>query len=258
MGSGTGTGSGTGSDPEGRGAAVVAEGTETLEIVDAALIGLWEAVNQLARIRPPGEHYRVTVFGSSRMREGDAVYAEVRDLAERLSRLGCDVVTGGGPGLMQAANEGAQKGDPENRRASVGIRVHLPFEKDANPFVERVYTHRSFFSRLHHFVRLSDAYVVVPGGIGTTLELMMVWQLLQVEHLVEVPLVVVGPMWRELIAWARRHMVDGPRALAGERDVELPVAVATVAEAADAIEAHLARWQALPPEQRRRTGDRVP
>ncbi|MEI4926893.1 LOG family protein, partial [Klebsiella pneumoniae] len=91
-----------------------------------------------------------------------------------------DIVTGGGPGLMQAANEGAAQVRAPERNRSVGIRVDLPFEQEANPFVEQAYEHGTFFTRLHHFVLVSDAFVVVPGGIGTVLEMMMVWQLLQV------------------------------------------------------------------------------
>ena len=93
-------------------------------------------------------------------------------------------------------------------RASVGIRVDLPFEQEANPFVEQVFEHQTFFTRLHHFVLASDAFVVVPGGIGTVLEMLMIWQLLQVRHITEVPLVLVGKMWAGLVDWARMNMLD--------------------------------------------------
>jgi predicted Rossmann-fold nucleotide-binding protein len=84
---------------------------------------------------------------------------------------------------MQAANEGAALARPEAQARSVGVRVHLPFEQEINAFVGDAYAHRTFFSRLHHFVLVSDAFVVVPGGIGTVLELAMIWQLLQVRKL---------------------------------------------------------------------------
>ena len=80
---------------------------------------------------------------------------------------------------MQAANEGARSAEGTQ---SVGIRVHLPFEQKANPFVESVFEHGTFFTRLHHFGLTSDAYIVAPGGIGTVLEAMMIWQLLQVRQ----------------------------------------------------------------------------
>jgi predicted Rossmann-fold nucleotide-binding protein len=83
--------------------------------------------------------------------------------------MGCAVITGGGPRLMEAANQGAALAGTS--ASNIGIRVHLPFEQEVNPFVSESYEHRTFFSRLHHFVLLSDALVVVPGGIGTALEL---------------------------------------------------------------------------------------
>ena len=212
---------------------------ETADIVEEALLDLWSVANRLARIPPPDDRYRVTIFGSARVQPGDAVYEDVKLLAARFSRMGCDIITGGGPGLMQAANEGAQLGDPEDETRSVGIRVALPFEQGANPFVEQIYTHRTFFSRLHHFVRLSSAYVVMPGGLGTTLELTLVWQLLQVKHLRDVPLVLVGGMWQELVDWARRSMTEGPNRYAQPDDVAIPTCVATATEAAEIIEAHI-------------------
>src|SRR6478672_8778414 len=118
--------------------------------------------------------------------------------------MGCDIVTGGGPGLMQAANEGASLA---GTTGSMGIRVDLPFEQDVNPFVQEAFEHQTFFTRLHHFVLASDAFVVTPGGIGTVLELMMIWQLLQVRHIHDTPLILVGKMWADLVAWAKTHLV---------------------------------------------------
>jgi uncharacterized protein (TIGR00730 family) len=218
--------------------------------LDQALLALWSAANTLARIRTDDGRYRVTIFGSARIDPSDRLYADVRRLAVRLSALGCDIVTGGGPGLMQAANEGSQIGDPEDRTRSVGIRVELPFEQGANPFVERLYTHRTFFTRLHHFVRLSNAFVVMPGGLGTTLELVMIWQLLQVRHLGEVPLILVGEMWHELVAWAARWMTGGPGTFASPADMGIPSCVGSVDEAAALIEASMARVRPGDPADR--------
>jgi uncharacterized protein (TIGR00730 family) len=209
---------------------------DSLDTVEEAVLELWSVANTLARIPPPDNRFRVTIFGSARVAAGDPQYDDVRRLATRLAALGCDIITGGGPGLMQAANEGAQIGDPDDKTDSVGIRVALPFEKEANPFVEKVYTHRTFFTRLHHFVRMSNAYVVMPGGLGTTLEVLMVWQLLQVRHLDGVPLILVGPMWRELVAWAERWMVDHTPPYAKAEDMEIPLSVDTAEEAAAIIE----------------------
>lgn len=149
---------------------------------------------------------------------------------------------------MQAANEGATEGDPDNQTRSVGIRVSLSHERETNPFVEEVYHHRSFFSRLHHFVRISNAYVVMSGGIGTTLELMMVWQLLQVRHLDEVPLVLVGSMWRDLADWVGRTMSDGETAFVSPEDVKIPHLVDTADEAAELLESYVAKHRERVPQ----------
>ena len=114
-------------------------------IVDT-LFGLWATVNNLTRLRPSQhERYRVTVFGSARTEPGHWVYEEVKQMCSALSAMNCDIITGGGPGLMQAANEGARAAQASEGVQSIGIRVHLPFEQDANPFVEQVFEHATFF-----------------------------------------------------------------------------------------------------------------
>src|SRR5262249_3602733 len=153
------------------------------------VFGLWEIVNDLTRLRPSKrERYRVTIFGSARAQPGTYVYDEVKRVAAALAEMGCDIITGGGPGLMQAANEGAAAAQAPERNRSVGIRGELLFEQEANPFVEQAFEPRTFFPRLHHFVLTSDAFVVAPGGIGTVLETSMIWQLLQVRHVRDTPL----------------------------------------------------------------------
>ena len=113
----------------------------------------------------------------------------------------------------------------------MGIRVELPFEQDVNPFVEQAFEHETFFTRLHHFVIASDAFVVVPGGIGTVLEMLMIWQLLQVRHVDDVPLILVGKMWAGLVEWARTSMLDPRLALANPQDLDIPRCVETADEA---------------------------
>ena len=171
-----------------------------------SVLGLWDVVNNLTRLTPTRrERYRVTIFGSARTQPGSFGYEETRRTAAALAAMGCDIITGGGPGLMQAANEGAAGSE---RAQSIGIRVNLPFEQDVNAFVTQAFEHRTFFSRLHQFVLASDAFVVAPGGIGTVLETMMIWQLLQVKHLQETPLILVGRMWPGLIEWAHQSMLS--------------------------------------------------
>src|SRR6266702_4867680 len=128
---------------------------------------------------------------------------------------------------MQAANEGAHSIEKATHR-SVGIRVELPFEQEVNPFVGHAYEHRTFFSRLHHFMIVSDAFIVVPGGIGTLLELSLAWQLLQVRKLYNTPLILVGKMWAELVEWGRRTMLQENNALAGAEDFTIPHCVDTI------------------------------
>src|SRR5262249_25557671 len=152
-------------------------------------------------------------------------------------------ITGGGPGLMQAANEGATAAQAPERNRSVGIRVELPFEQEVNPFVEQAFEHRTFFTRLHHFVLTSDAFVVVPGGIGTVLETMMIWQLLQVRHVRDTPLLLVGKMWADLVDWARKHLLNPQLPLAGADDLAIPQCLNTADEAIAVVRAHHEKWR---------------
>jgi hypothetical protein len=215
------------------------------QILSTTVMGLWDLVNDLARIRPARrERYRVAIFGSARAQPDTFAYDAVKRAAAAFAAMGCDIVTGGGPGLMQAANEGAAStGLPEQ---SLGIRVELPFEQDVNPFVEQAFEHKTFFTRLHHFVIASDAFVVVPGGIGTVLETLMVWQLLQVRHVEDVPLILVGKMWRGLVDWASTSMLDPRLPLASPADMKIPRCLDTADEAIAAIREHHTRWLAQP------------
>ncbi len=214
------------------------------DVLVRTVFGLWQVVNDLTRLRPSKrERYRVTIFGSARAQPGTFVYTEVKRVAQALAEMGCDIITGGGPGLMQAANEGAAAVNAPERNRSVGIRVELPFEQDVNPFVEQAFEHGTFFTRLHQFVLMSDAFVVVPGGIGTVLELMMVWQLLQVKHVHDTPLILVGKMWEGLVQWARTSLLTTQPPLASAGDMEIPRCVATADEAIALIQEHQARWR---------------
>ena len=213
------------------------------QVLVSTVFSLWDVVNNLTRLKPSkSERYRVTIFGSARAKPGSFVYDEVKRVAAALAEMGCDIITGGGPGLMQAANEGAAAVNAPERNRSVGIRVELPFEQEVNPFVELAFEHKSFFSRLHHFVLASDAFVVTPGGIGTVLELMLVWQLLQVKHVQDAPLILVGKMWAELVDWARKNLLGPELSLASPEDLTIPRCVDTADEAIALIREHHARW----------------
>src|SRR4026207_561223 len=108
----------------------------TVALLERAVTGLWEVVNELTRLRrTTRQNYRVTIFGSARLRPGTVAYEGVKELAAELTKMGCDIMSGGGPGLMQAANEGAMSVDPKGRGRSIGINIELPFEQQVNPFV---------------------------------------------------------------------------------------------------------------------------
>lgn len=210
-------------------------------VLTDTVLALWDAVNNLTRLRPSrSDRYRVTIFGSSRAQPGSFGYEETKRAAAALAAMGCDIITGGGPGLMQAANEGAAASP--GRARSIGIRVDLPFGQDVNAFVTQAFHHRTFFTRLHQFVMTSDAFVVAPGGIGTLLEAVMVWQLLQVRHLKDVPLILVGPMWPGLVDWARTSMLDFDPPLANPEHFRIPVCVADAAEAMRILREDHGRW----------------
>jgi uncharacterized protein (TIGR00730 family) len=212
------------------------------ELVRTTVLNLWRVVNNLTRLRPSKrERYRVAIFGSARAQPGTFVYDEVKRVATAFASMGCDIVTGGGPGLMQAANEGASVAGASG---SVGIRVELPFEQDVNPFVVQAFEHETFFTRLQHFVIASDAFIVVPGGIGTVLEMLMIWQLLQVRHVDNVPLILVGKMWSGLVEWAKVSMQDPRLPLASAADLDIPRCVDSADEAIALVRDLHREWQA--------------
>jgi len=105
------------------------------------------------------------------------------------------------------------------------------------------FEHRTFFTRLHQFVLASDAFVVAPGGIGTVLETMLIWQLLQVEHLRDTPLILVGRMWPGLVEWARTSLLSTEPPLANAEDLDIPRCVATGDEAIAILREHHERWR---------------
>ena len=211
------------------------------QVLMESVLGLWDVVNSLTRLTPSRrDRYRVTIFGSARARPGTFGYEETKRVAGALAALGCDIITGGGPGLMQAANEGAAASG--GKAQSMGIRVDLPFEQEVNAFVGMAFEHRTFFTRLHQFVLASDAFIVAPGGIGTVLETVMIWQLLQVRHLSDTPLILVGRMWPGLVEWARASMLSTDPPLASPEDMSIPRCVASGDEAIAALREHHETW----------------
>jgi uncharacterized protein (TIGR00730 family) len=224
---------------------------DLVQVIDASVAQLWETIESLERLQPRNlERFRVSIFGSGRIEESHPLYAEAQELAQRLAEAGCDIVTGGGGGLMQAVDLGASRGAVQ-QPADGDLPVRLVTDGESTPFVERVYRHRTFFSRLHHFVRLSSAFIVLPGGIGSTLEAMMVWQLLQAKHLPPTPFILYGRHWRGLLDWIEDEALA--QGYIDREDTLLPVEVDTVDEAVLIILQTLSRFRAA--EENPRPGE---
>jgi len=138
----------------------------------------------------------VTVFGSARTREGDAHYELAREMGAAIARLGFTVMTGGGPGIMEAANRGAKEAGGH----SVGCNIELPHEQYANPYLDRTVTMKYFFVRKTLLIKYSYAFVVLPGGAGTLDELFEALTLIQTGKIDNFPVVVMGKdYWQELV-----------------------------------------------------------
>jgi uncharacterized protein (TIGR00730 family) len=206
---------------------------DLVQVIDGSVAQLWETIESLERLQPRNlERFRVSIFGSARIEASHPLCGEAQHLAQRLAEAGCDIVTGGGGGLMQAVDLGASRGAVQ-RPATGDLPVRLVTDGEKTSFVERVYRHRTFFSRLHHFVRLSSAFIVFPGGIGSTLEAMMVWQLLQAKHLPPTPFLLYGGHWRGLLRWIEDEALG--QGYVKEEDVRLPLQVDTVDQAVEII-----------------------
>jgi uncharacterized protein (TIGR00730 family) len=146
----------------------------------------------------------VSVFGSARVPEGHPQYELARAVARELSRDGMDIITGGGPGLMEAANRGAKEGGSR----SIGLNIELPFEQHENPYLDLELTCHYFFTRKLFFVRFAVAFVVFPGGFGTMDELFEALTLSQTGKTRHFPVVLVDSgYWQGLLDWLREHLV---------------------------------------------------
>ena len=159
-----------------------------------------ESTERLAHIRPA-----VSVFGSARVAPGHPYYALAEKTARKLSDAGFTVISGGGPGIMEAANKGAYFG----KSLSVGLNIQLPHEQTGNAYQDISQTFRHFFARKVMFVKFASAYVVLPGGFGTMDELMEALTLVQTGKTRRIPIILVHePFWRGLVDWLRSALVD--------------------------------------------------
>lgn len=188
--------------------------------------------------------YRTCIFGSARIKPDTKGYSEVSELARLLASDGIDVLTGGGPGLMEAANKGAKLGQEQKRNKSLsfGLSIQLDFEPEPNKHLDVKRHHQRFSSRLDDFMRLSKSVVMTPGGIGTLLELYFTWQLVQVKHIAMRPLVLMGAdFWTDLIDWMKKKPLE--RGLVSAPDFNCISIVDSPQEAYEIISKHHAEFR---------------
>jgi uncharacterized protein (TIGR00730 family) len=158
-----------------------------------------EATERLANIQPA-----VSIFGSARLAPDSYYYRLTEQIARLLSDSGFSVISGGGPGVMEAANKGAFEG----RSVSVGLNIQLPMEQKANRYQDISQTFRHFFARKYMFVKIATAYVVMPGGFGTLDELLEALTLIQTGKSPRIPLILVGSdFWGGMLDWFRERLV---------------------------------------------------
>jgi uncharacterized protein (TIGR00730 family) len=192
-----------------------------------------EATERLAAIKPA-----VTMFGSARVAPGSPYY----DLAERTARLlsdsGFSVISGGGPGIMEAANKGAYFG----KSPSVGLNIQLQHEQQTNPYQDISQTFRHFFARKYMFVRFASAYVVLPGGFGTLDELMEALTLIQTGKARKIPLILVcSAFWQGMFDWFTARLVE--EKMVDPEDIEL---IQLIDQPEQVVEAIFKHYEARP------------
>ncbi|HEX5692483.1 MAG TPA: TIGR00730 family Rossman fold protein [Roseiflexaceae bacterium] len=185
-----------------------------------------EGFDALAEIGDNG----VTIFGSARVRPGDAMYAAAEETARLLGEAGFAIITGGGPGIMEAGNRGARAAGAQ----SIGLNIELPFEQGTNPYVDIAVEFRYFFVRKTMFVKYAQAFVIFPGGFGTMDELFESLTLIQTGKVQNFPVILFGSAyWSGLIDWLRSTML--PEGKIAQADLDLLVVSDSPAEVRDMI-----------------------
>lgn len=184
-----------------------------------------EATEKLAEIRPA-----VSIFGSARTPPGSPWYERTVDLGRRLSDAGFAVISGGGPGIMEAANRGAHPG----KSPSVGLNIILPHEQTSNPYQNISLTFRHFFARKVAFAKYASAFVAAPGGYGTLDELLEMLTLIQTGTGRRIPIILMGAeFWSGLIDWMRNTLLA--QGMIAEADLDLMRVIDEPAEVVEAI-----------------------
>jgi len=158
-----------------------------------------EAIEALSKLKNA-----VSIFGSARVTPDDPYYQKTEKLARRLAEKGFSVITGGGPGIMEAANKGAAEAGGK----SVGMNIRLPFEQKPNPYANISIDYKYFFIRKVMFVKYAVAYVIMPGGFGTMDELFEALTLIQTRRIKSFPVILMGSeYWKGLVDWLKKTMV---------------------------------------------------
>ena len=197
-----------------------------------------EGFEKLSRIGPC-----VSIFGSARMKAGSDNYKLAEQVAYLLAKKGFGIITGGGPGIMEAANKGAHFGGGR----SVGLNINLPYEQMPNPFIDpdKLIDFDYFYVRKVMFMKYSQGYIVLPGGFGTLDELFEAITLIQTQKLINFPIVLVNSThWQGLIAWMQEQLVT--ERLISQGDMEIFQVVDTAEEAVTIIEEFYKRYALKP------------
>ncbi|MCB9261155.1 MAG: TIGR00730 family Rossman fold protein [Flavobacteriales bacterium] len=187
-----------------------------------------EGYDTLARIGPC-----VSIFGSARTNPGTKYYEMAADIGQKLAAVGLGVITGGGPGIMEAGNLGASK----EKGASVGLNIELPFEQTSNPYIDRdkLINFNFFFVRKVMFMKYSQGFIVLPGGFGTLDELFEALTLVQTQKTAKFPIILVGTdFWSGMIDWIKKVMLEKESNISPE-DMYLFKVVDTADEAVNEI-----------------------
>jgi hypothetical protein len=180
-----------------------------VSLIAAEFLAGFQAVQRLDR---PA----VTIFGSARTPDGNPTYAAAREVGRCFAEAGFAVVTGGGPGVMEAGNRGAR----DAGGLSVGFRIELPREEAPNPYLDVSLTFHHFYARKTMFVKAAEGFVIFPGGFGTLDELFETMTLIQTGKIEDFPLVLFdGDYWEEMLAWLRAELL--PRGTISEEDFAL-------------------------------------
>lgn len=172
----------------------------------------------------------VSIFGSARIGPDDPQYQNACEVARLLAQAGFAIITGAGPGIMEAANKGAQLGGGR----SIGCNIELPFEQGANPYVDTVINFRYFFVRKTMFIKYSSAFIIFPGGLGTMDELFESLTLIQTGKIYQFPVILFGRYyWAGLLRWMQNRVVRERKIATG--DMDLMILTDDPAEAADVV-----------------------